>query len=292
VTLSPAARVRRGQLRRGIAVLVVVCWVAALGGLVRRDVLRTPTQRLAELALRVNPGNIFYAVERDGRHVGYASSSIDTMPDTSAVYLVIRDEIVYDLRLGDSLHRARMVTEFVLTRGFTLLSFQTEGDFGTGPVRRVGWTENDSTVAYYDEIAGIVPDTQRRTTEPLAMVPSLVPLASILDNTPRAGRRSLYRSVGNEWQGVDRRTEIRAESLFVVDDSARMNAGSGRWVSALRDTVRAWRVVTDDDPPFDGWLDAQGRIVETTHRLGVTMRRMAFELAFENWRLSTATSPR
>lgn len=292
MTLTPAARVRRGQIRRGLAVIIVAAWVAALGGLVRRDVLRTASQRMADLALRVNPGDLYYAIERDGRHIGYALSSIDTLPDTSDVYIVVRDELVYDMTIGDSVHRARTQSEIALSRGFELLRFSSESDEGNGRMRRTGWMEDDSTVVYVNEVGAAPPDTQRRVTEPLALLPDLVPLASVLSASPRVGRRRTHRSLNENWQGVDRHTEIRAESLFVVNDSARMDDGSGRWVSALRDTVRAWRVVTDGDPPFDGWLDAQGRMVAVDHRRGFTLRRMAFELAFENWRLSTPPPPR
>jgi hypothetical protein len=37
------------------------------------------------------------------------------------------------------------------------------------------------------------------------------------------------------------------------------------------------------------WFDRGGRIVQQELGLGTTMRRMAFEMAFENWRLTRDT---
>ena len=83
------------------------------------------------------------------------------------------------------------------------------------------------------------------------------------------------------------RLRIRAESLFTVADSARMDTASGVWVSALTDTVRAWRVEPEEaSGGFSGWVDAQGRVVESKQPGGITLRRMAYELAFENWRIA------
>ncbi len=69
--------------------------------------------------------------------------------------------------------------------------------------------------------------------------------------------------------------------------TGRRDTEQGKWVSALRDTVRAWQI--GGDRAFDGWVDAQGRIVESSQG-GVTLRRMAYEMAFENWRLAQAAA--
>jgi hypothetical protein len=77
---------------------------------------------------------------------------------------------------------------------------------------------------------------------------------------------------------------IAAESLFVVVDSAVADS-SGRWFAVHRDTVRAWRMLSDGvGPALDAWIDAQGLVVEARRPDGLILRRTAFELAFENWR--------
>jgi hypothetical protein len=58
-------------------------------------------------------------------------------------------------------------------------------------------------------------------------------------------------------------------------------------VSALTDTVRAWRVEPEEaGGGFTGWVDAQGRVVQSSQPGGITLRRMAYEIAFENWRIA------
>ena len=284
MTLTHARRLRRGRTRGVTAAVIVVAWLVAMGALVQRDVLRTLEQRMAELALRVNPGAVFYAVELDGRHIGYASSNIDTLPDTSATFLVVRDAMVADLPAGEFTRRTTIRSEVSLTRGFVPLVFLAEVDSGR-PTRVSGRVE-DSTITYVRDSAGITADTQRVSVAPPFLLPSLTPLATILENRPRPGRRATYRTFNPATASALNVTlHVLAESLFVVDDSARMDVPSGRWVPALRDTVRAWRVSSTDGPGFDGWVDAQGRVVEMARAPGLRLRRMAGELAFENWRL-------
>ena len=65
--------------RRGaVALTVLVAWAAGLAVFVRREIRNAPAQRLAEAALRVSPGAAYYRVEKDGRQIGFASSTIDT----------------------------------------------------------------------------------------------------------------------------------------------------------------------------------------------------------------------
>ena len=284
MTLTHGARVRRGRTRGVTAAVIVVAWLVAMGGLVQRDVLRTMEQRMTELALRVNPGAVFYAVELDGRHIGYASSNIDTLPDTSATFLVVRDAMVADLPASELTRRTTIRSEVSLTRGFVPLAFLTEVD--SGRLARVSGRVEDSTITYVREPAGAVADTQRLHVAPPFLLPSLTPLATILENRPRAGRRATYQTFDPATgSALSVTLQVLAESLFVVDDSARMDVPSGRWVPALRDTVRAWHVTSADGPGFDGWVDAQGRVVEMSRAPGLRLRRMAGELAFENWRL-------
>ena len=56
------------------------------------------------------------------------------------------------------------------------------------------------------------------------------------------------------------------------------------------DTLRAFRVQTDTGAGaagFSGWIDEQGRVVRTA-QLGFTLRRLPYEVAFENWRIASA----
>jgi hypothetical protein len=81
--------------------------------------------------------------------------------------------------------------------------------------------------------------------------------------------------------------DVRAESLFVVNDSAVFDSTTRRWRGVAPDTVRAWQVVAAAAGGFSGWIDEQGRIV-MTKQLGFDVRRLPYEVAFENWRNDTA----
>jgi hypothetical protein len=77
---------------------------------------------------------------------------------------------------------------------------------------------------------------------------------------------------------------VRAESLFVIPDSASYDTASARWTTATRDTVRAWRIEQDGGGALTGWIDGRGRMVEAPVLEHLVMRRTAYELAFENWK--------
>jgi hypothetical protein len=285
VTTTAAERAWRGRRRGVAAVVVLVLWAGALAALVRRDVMRTPAQAYAELALRVNPGNVFYAVEQDGTPIGYASSTIDTVADG----ITFRDELVADLNVGGTRQRAMARTDIKLSRGFALRTFALDIEAAGSPIRVTGRTEGDSAIVYVMSGAATSADTQRIAVDGPILVPTLLPLATILRTAPKVGRSATFRAFDPRTMGQrDVTLKILAESLFVVDDSARFDTGRGRWVSALADTVRAWQI-GGEEGGFNGWVDAQGRVVESRQAGGLTLRRVAYEMAFENWRIAQAS---
>ena len=284
MSLSYADRARRRVVRRTIAAGVMVAWVAALVGLIQRDVIRTGTERMAELALRVNPGNVFYAVEQAGKHIGFASFTLDTLPDT----LVIRDLFVADLNVGGKLQRVTTRADIVMSRQLALRTFATDIGTPDAPARVSGRTDGDSVIVFVRESGGVHGDTQRVAIDGPVVLPTLLPLAAILRSDPEVGGTATYHTFDPATTTArDVTLRIEAESLFTVVDSARKDLATGVWLPALRDTVRAWRLATMTGTGFSGWVDAQGRIVETSIA-GLDLRRMAYEMAFENWR---ATSP-
>jgi hypothetical protein len=124
------------------------------------------------------------------------------------------------------------------------------------------------------------------------LLPTLVPLAVALGERPNVGKRYSISVFDPTAMGArDMPLVIRAESLFVIPDSARFDSTTRRWRGASTDTVRAWQIVPDSGSGFTGWVDAQGRVVELSQpgSLNLVMRRMAYELAFENWRLANRT---
>ncbi len=65
--------------------MVFALWALSLGWLVKREVFRSTGARLAEAAMAVAPGGMFYRLAVGGQQVGYASTTIDTLPDAIRV---------------------------------------------------------------------------------------------------------------------------------------------------------------------------------------------------------------
>src|SRR3954469_23558528 len=74
-----------------IAILAI--WALSLGWLVKREVFRPTGARLAEAALAVPPGAMFYRLDVGGQQVGFAATTLDALPDS------IRVENVYVLHI-------------------------------------------------------------------------------------------------------------------------------------------------------------------------------------------------
>jgi hypothetical protein len=79
------------------------------------------------------------------------------------------------------------------------------------------------------------------------------------------------------------RLTVRAESLFVIADSAVRDARTRRWRAAHDDTVRAWRLATDGGSGFAGWVSDDGRVVRLEQPAGIVLRREVHEVAVANW---------
>jgi hypothetical protein len=119
-----------------------------------------------------------------------------------------------------------------------------------------------------------------------AVTPEVAPLLIALGNSPAVGQiQRLDLFDRGSLSIATAALRIEAESLFTVADSASLNSASGRYEVARSDTVRAWRVTIDGEGGGIVWFDHSGRIVEHEPHPGLVLRRTAFELAFDNWRL-------
>ena len=259
--------------RRGvIATSVLAAWVAGLAVLFARELNPSPAAKLADVALRVTPITTYYQVERDGRHVGFASIAIDTIPHALQVTEYLVTESASSERLTDQL----IVR---LSRGLAMREYEATSTKNADTTRIVGRIV-DSTLIVTSAGAGV--DTI--AVSPPAFAGAIRAMVTVLLDRPRAGATSTLRAVDPVSGTTGPRTmRVDAESLFVVVDSAIADS-SGRWLAVHRDTVRAWRLVAEQEPHFDAWVDEQGLIVESRLKNGLRLRRTAFELAFENWR--------
>jgi hypothetical protein len=284
VGMGPEALRQRGRRRRGIAVAILVAWVAGLGMLASRDLFVGETQRLAEAAMRLSPGATYFQVEQNGRQIGFASTTLDT----TASGIDVVDYFVADIAVGSASQRASAKSVVKLSRGLALRTFDVLVDMPGARVQAGGRTDGDSTVVYALSANGAPADSERLAVQGPILLPTLVPLAVALGETPKVGRTFALPTF-NPTTMQQKRTTLRvaAESLFTVVDSAAFDTTRSEWVSALTDTVRAWRIEpTEPGAGFTGWIDASGRVVQCTQPGGFTLRRMAYEIAFENWRIA------
>lgn len=255
-----------------IATSVLAAWVAGLAVLFVRELNPSPAARLADVALRVTPITTYYLVERAGRHVGFASIAIDTVPRA----LQVTEYLVTESPAGDRLTDQLIVR---LSRGLAIREYEQTSTRDADTTRIVGRIV-DSTLIVTSAGAGF--DTV--AISPPAFAGAIRPMVAVLLDRPRVGATSALRAIDPVSGTTGPRTmRVDAESLFVVVDSAVADS-SGRWFAVHRDTVRAWRLVAEQAPHFDAWVDGQGLIVESRLSNGLRLRRTAFELAFENWR--------
>lgn len=263
--------------RRGIAgVTIVLLWLVGMGALAMRE-LRTPQRaRLAEAGLRVVPGDLWFVVLRDGNRVGYYSSRTDT----STTAIVLHDVAQFDAT-GEGAPRTAITSAARLSRSLAFQRLELSVRAGRNDLALEAEAEGDSALAVRVSTEGETTAPQRVPTTGRPVPPMLVPLLVALPQQPTVGLRVPVRLFDPLAMSV-RPTVFRvdAESLFVVSDSAQRSP-AGAWVSAHRDTVRAWHVQAEDGGAlFAGWVDAQGRLVAGRLSNGLEVMRTSFEEAY------------
>jgi transglutaminase-like putative cysteine protease len=266
--------------RAVVGVAIIAAWLAGIALLVRREYFRPQVERLAEAAMRVSPGAVYYGVMQGTQQIGFASSTIDTALSS----ITVSDYFVADVPIGGKPRRATARTNVTLSRALRLKDFNLALTTESGPVRADGTIEGDSVLLLKIASGSDTGRTTRISLSGPILLPTLLPLAVALGEKPSVGKRytlPVFDPATMAPRNVE--LEVRAESLFVLDDSAALDSTTRRWRGIRPDTIHAWQVASQSNGGFSGWIDEQGRIVETT-QLGLVLRRLPYEVAFENWR--------
>ncbi len=267
---------RRAMLGAG----VVIAWVVGIVLLVRREYFRPQTERLAEAAARITPGAVYYAVMQGDRQIGFASSTIDT----AQAELTVADYLVADIPVGGKPRRASARTNVTLSRALKLKKFDLALDTEGSPLHATGNVEGDTILVITIGSGKDSGSTQRVPIPGSVLLPTIVPLALALGEQPRVGKQYTLPVLDPvSMTAHDIGFAVRAESSFIVNDSARFDPAKRVWHGIQPDTIHAWQIGNGATQPFAGWVDEQGRIVETSE-LGFTLKRIPYEVAFENWR--------
>jgi len=267
--------------RRAWAVAILGAWAVSLGWLAKRALFRPTETRLAEAALSVPPGAVYYRLDVAGQQVGFASSTIDTQATTIGV----TDMLVLRTPALGVLHRTVVLSRAVLSRSLRLegVLARFDGDVGRFAARSLVTGDSVLTVTLFAE------SDSETTRVPLArpiVLPSLLPLRLAFGGELKRGKT--YASVVFDpvllaEQPVT--VVVAAESTFVVADSAAYDSTALAWIPARFDTVRAFRIEQrEGGMTTRAWIDAQGHIVRAENAVGFVMERTAFELAYTNFR--------
>lgn len=275
--------------RRVIAVVVIAAWVFGLALLYNRTTNRTPEQELAEAGMRVSPATYYYIVEQNGNQVGAASSALDTTNSR----LVATDFVRGEIPVGDDVLRMEARSEARFTRGLRLRDFvaRATGDLTPFMLRGVIQEGEDKTLRVTVESAGEDPITLQHAINLPVFIPTVAAVPLMLRGNPETGdsmRLALFDPITRSVKEVTMRVE--RDSLFLLTDSAHLDTGTGRWVKARQDSMRGWRI-TGRNSPLTAWVDADGRLIAASEPGGISLVRTAYEIAFENWRLSRRCSP-
>ena len=264
---------------------IIAAWLGGVALLVQREYFRPRAERLAEVAARVTPAAVYYGVMQGDRQVGFASSQLDTTLHSISV----NDYFVVDVPVGGKPRRTTARTSVTLSRALRMtdfdLSLETEG----APVHASGRIEHDTSLVIEIASDGGQAEVHRVPIgDSPVLLPTIVPLVVALADRPKVGSHVVLPVLDPASMAPrDVRFDVRAESLFVLDDSSVYDPATKRWHGVRPDTIRAWQVAAGAAGAFTGWIDDQGRIVETS-QLGFVLRRLPYEVAFENWRADTA----
>ena len=278
-------RARAGVVSRALlGGIIVAAWLAGLILLVQREYFRPRAERLAAAAARVAPGAVFYGVAQGARQVGFASSTVDT----TQLSITVNDYFVADLPIGGKPRRATARTSATLSRALRLTSFDVSIETEGAPISATGTVEGDTALVLTITSGSDKPEVRRVPLNGSLLLPTLVPMVVALVDQPKVGKRYVLPVFDlASMAPKEVAFNIRAESLFVLADSAVIDSATRRWHGVRPDTVRGWNVVPETPGAFTGWVDDHGRILRTT-QLGFRLERQPYEVAFENWRMDNS----
>ncbi|MFN8571916.1 MAG: transglutaminase-like domain-containing protein [Gemmatimonadaceae bacterium] len=262
---------------------VLLAWSVGIVVFAKKERTRTARDRMAEMSLRVAPGAQYYAAERGGAHVGFSSSTIDTLART----LQLTEYQVADTPTPAGIRRVSQQSVIRLTRGLALREFAVSWNQDSTTRRLSGSLIDDSTMTLKRLSSDAAPDSQTLRVPTGVLLPSLIPVVVALGAGPlRVGfTQSLSLFDPETRRVIAASVAVLAESTFVLADSAVFDASRGKWSVAHADTVRGWRLHVPELSGPDRWVDASGAPAAWTSRDSLTFRRTAYEIAFENWRL-------
>lgn len=268
--------------RRSIAGMVLLMWGGALAWLARREYTQAPGAELVDVSRNVPPGATFYVLSVGGQPLGFASNTVDTVPEG----LSVEDRLFLEIPTGGEDPRTEALTVANLTHDLTLRDFEARF-VGDGAEYAVHGAVSHDSVMSVEMLGGEASQAVRLPLRPPGVLSTHIPLYLAVRGELETGETysfSAFDPLLLRQREIDLR--VLAESTLVVPDSATPDTASGLWVAARWDTLHAWKVEQAEGgaTPVTMWIDDYGKIVTARSGTGFTMERTAFEIAFYNFR--------
>src|SRR4051812_5531806 len=269
--------------RRNWMIAILAIWALSLGWLVKREVFRPTGARLAEAALAVPPGALFYRLDVGDQQVGYSSTTIDTLGGGTTIR--VEHVFVLDVPALGKLRHTTARSTTMLSRALRVQSVAATFDGDLGQFAAHAQVLGDTVLAVAIITAGDSQTTRIPLEGPITL-PALLPLRLAFGGELKSGRSYTARLFDPLLLTArDVTARIAAESTFVVSDSADLDSTTMTWVPLHFDTVRAFRIDHNaNGVATHSWIDAQGRLVSAATDPGFDMERAAFEIVYENFR--------
>lgn len=267
--------------RQAAAALILLTWLGALGWLLRRESNSPRGTALNDAVRSVEPGALYYRVSMGGVPVGFASNTVDTVPQG----LLIEDRLSLEIPALGALRRIEARTTAHLTNTLRLRTFDAGMVGDAGRFTATGEVVGDTLMRIEFQSAGSQQHIRIRLDEPVVL-PVYMPLRLVFGGEPEVGKQYAIRTFDPLLlQHSDVSVNIVNDSILFVPDSAAFDSTAMQWVPARWDTVPAWQVEQRiNGVSVSGWIDHLGRVVSASSPLGLSIERSAFEVAFNNFR--------
>lgn len=273
--------------RKIAGVSIVAVWLMAIGFLLQRERFGGMSNSFADATLTIPPGAVFYSVELGGEQIGFASSTVDTVPDEG---IFVREVIEINLPVGNTVQRLNSRTEVMLDRALRLRTFKKTVQ-GDGERYRVEGIVSDSFLLMEVQTETGTHSTRVEFAPRTAML-TFVPMKLVFGGEMRAGFENVFDVMDTYSFSVERvAVLVLKDSTFMVPDSAVLDSTTMTWSPVHYDTVHAWNTEYRSASGLAHvWVDDLGRIVSLTTPQGYTIRRSVFEVVYENFRTRDTTA--
>lgn len=267
--------------RKILAFLILAVWAAVVAAHVKREYYKPMALRLEEGARAIAPGSHIYAVRMGDRTIGMATTRLDTIPTG----FVLEDMLSMDVPALGQMHRAVASTQVELGRALDLKRFRFALQSEVGRFVVTGHATPDSLLELEMQ-AGGEPERSRVRLDADLTLDALLAMRLAAAGQLEVGREVTGRLFDPAVMEV-RETVLRvvAHDTILVPDSVNWDADLERYVPVHHDTVPAWQVEQRlGGIVVTSWVDEDGRLIRAESPLGMTLERMEFELARQEWR--------